>query len=386
MTGWVGVQVYKRTDPANQQPAEIRIRLGCEAKNAVLAIECLDRGADMAQTEETGSDVFGRSIGQGLEERLASLNSQGWWRDLLTMWRPAGQPSGSDGLRLAIRNGTMNFYRKGQSVAEINFDGKGQPYMRIHIAYVIEGKNLGKHYVRLSADGLKSSSERDLGRYDGLPTLMHWIKRADSRSGEEKRFIDQLMDVKANANVIDVEMGLPGFVEEGSAKKWKVAATAPGKKIAPRIDIVALEQQDTGPSIVLWEAKMMKNPELRCDGDESPPVFGQLKDYESWIGQTDRETQVAVAYQQTCQIFVAIHKAAKELNTEIGELGDLIISVAKSAKPPKIDRRPRVVIRDPGKNQSWEKNGHARKFANAEYFFQVVRGESHSDFALKGKI
>jgi len=339
----------------------------------------------MSQTEGTGSDVFGRSIGQGLEERLASLNSQGWWRDLLTMWRPAGQPSGNDGLRLAIRNGTMNFYRKGQSVAEINFDGKGQPYMRIHIAYVIGDKNLGKHYVRLSADGLKSSSERDLGRYDGLPTLMHWIKRAESRSVKEKKFIDELMDVKANANVIDVEMGLPGFLEEARTKKRMDEPTNPGKKIAPRIDIIALEQQDAGPTIVLWEAKMMENPELRCDGDESPPVFGQLKDYESWIGQADHETQVAVAYQQTCQIFVAIHKMAKEINTEIGELGDLIISVAKSAKPPKIDRRPRVVIRDSGNNQSWEKNGHARKFSDAEYFFQVVRGESHPEFALKGK-
>ena len=66
-------------------------------------------------------------------KRLSSKRA-GWWPDLLSSWAPSGSPGV---LRLAIRNGYMNFYSKGQSIARIDFDGhSASPTMHIHEKYV----------------------------------------------------------------------------------------------------------------------------------------------------------------------------------------------------------------------------------------------------------
>lgn len=56
-----------------------------------------------------------------------------WWKDLLRRWRPSGSPAHDGGLRLAIRNNCLNFYRHGQSVAEVG--GVNRAYARVHIKY-----------------------------------------------------------------------------------------------------------------------------------------------------------------------------------------------------------------------------------------------------------
>jgi hypothetical protein len=64
--------------------------------------------------------LFGRRFDRvDVLENVLSRQSH-WWKDLLTLWRPSGQPTKEDyGLRLAIRDGYMNFYRRGQSVARV---------------------------------------------------------------------------------------------------------------------------------------------------------------------------------------------------------------------------------------------------------------------------
>ena len=72
--------------------------------------------------------IFGRKFEI---ERLSDvvLNENRWLCDLLHHWHPSGDPIGRDTdqegkehLRLAIRNGYLNFYRAGQSVAKVGFD------------------------------------------------------------------------------------------------------------------------------------------------------------------------------------------------------------------------------------------------------------------------
>jgi hypothetical protein len=52
-----------------------------------------------------------RLIGWEAFENAASSDEPHWFKDLLRLWRPSGHCSGAEGLRVAIRNGYLNFYR-----------------------------------------------------------------------------------------------------------------------------------------------------------------------------------------------------------------------------------------------------------------------------------
>jgi hypothetical protein len=80
---------------------------------------------------------FGRRFNTSALEGFADHPEGGWWRDLLRLWRPAGVPIDTDdpndlGLRLAVRNGYLNFYRQGQSVGKVAFDRSGRPCVDLH--------------------------------------------------------------------------------------------------------------------------------------------------------------------------------------------------------------------------------------------------------------
>src|SRR5688572_21749886 len=92
--------------------------------------------------------IFGRNFPV---ERLsgAVLEQNGWFCDLLRHWQPAGDTVGKDWhapeedptqLRLAIRDGYLNFYRAGQSVARVGFDGGKKLQAKIHKKYVYGDK------------------------------------------------------------------------------------------------------------------------------------------------------------------------------------------------------------------------------------------------------
>ncbi len=51
-------------------------------------------------------------------ERLADLPDDNWWKELLRRWTPSGH---GEGLRLAVRFNTLDFYHKGHCVAHISF-------------------------------------------------------------------------------------------------------------------------------------------------------------------------------------------------------------------------------------------------------------------------
>ena len=76
---------------------------------------------------------FDRGFG-GLEaaRRLPQDNPGHWFLDLLRLWRPAGEPSGDYGLRLAVRDGYLNFYRQGQSIAKVSIV-RGQLRGEVHV-------------------------------------------------------------------------------------------------------------------------------------------------------------------------------------------------------------------------------------------------------------
>jgi hypothetical protein len=327
----------------------------------------------------TTSNNFARTLGKQRDEILNKLFDQEWWCDLVSMWKPAGQPSGQDGLRLAIRNGYMNFYRNGQSVARVEAGPRSGAHLEVHLKYVMpdDWKNLkrgkdpkGQYYVRLS-DKNKLTCDAyagNLGKYSGLDTLKMWIDETADHNGAEKTFVDKL--VSCNPNIIDLEMGLPGFLPENSQKK-----------VAPRMDLVAIEQKNGQDTIIFWEAKMMRNGEERANGKLQPPIITQLKNYETWLGLSGHEDCVRQAYKECCKITVAIHARAKQQNPSLAELGDLVMRVAHSQNIPEADKRPRVIISDQEIDETWVANGHSKKLS--DYFVQLVQTENDMDYLFK---
>ena len=64
---------------------------------------------------------FNRGLRPEIMKAIRQMNSEGenWWCDLLKLWEPSG--SGREGLRLAIRHNTIDFYRHGARAAHVVF-------------------------------------------------------------------------------------------------------------------------------------------------------------------------------------------------------------------------------------------------------------------------
>lgn len=220
-------------------------------------------------------------------------------RALFDRWVLPGASAGSYGLRLAIRNGYLNFYVKGQSVGELRTLA-GWPRLKLHRKYrqlaetgSASADELGQKYDIVNSDALMSI---------GPDVVYGWIRTAETYAGDEKRFVDDLVAV--TPGTIDLEMGLPA--DEGAIGK---------DRAAPRMDLVVAQDGD----IAFWEAKCAVNGELRArapygeasDGGyiEGPHVVWQLRRYERWVGRPHRREEVRAAYIRTAGLLLELAEA-----------------------------------------------------------------------------
>ena len=268
-------------------------------------------------------------------QRLAS-NGTRWWPDLLAQWAPSGSPGG---LRLAVRNGYMNFYSKGQSIAKISFGSGGtSPTMRIHEKYVRKCSK-GQRYIKFIDDIGHDPDGRSV-EWGGPSVLQDWISNSFEYSGPEKRCIDTL--VAASPRVIDLEMGLPALGD---------------RKSALRMDMVALEGTEEDIRLVFWEAKMIGDKRLRSR-DFEPEVFKQIEYYCEHLSVDSRRQQVATAYRKCCKIICDLHEMAGRVRN-VGPLDPLIRAAAKSDGNLSVDVAPKLVIFDDGKKRdeaAWQEH------------------------------
>jgi hypothetical protein len=293
--------------------------------------------------------IFGREF---QIERLSDevLNENRWLSDLLQLWHPSGDAisrdtdqEGKEHLRLAIRNGYLNFYRAGQSMAKVDIDHGGNLQAKIHNKYVYGKRDCDQNYVTLTADGC----EWHLA-YDGPACLRGWISNANAYVGEEKRFVDLV--VARNPNIIDLEIALPAY---------------PKKRTAQRMDLVALEKVGNRWRVVFWEAKLVADGRARCKGKGEPRVIQQLQDYTDWLDYENHQGIVTQAYQRTCRRLVELHAVAKRFRADIEELGLGIEEFAVDGVAPLlIDKTPRLLIDDRTRDVAFTKNGHLDKLRN----------------------
>jgi hypothetical protein len=255
---------------------------------------------------------FGRTLSDwSAYETAATGPEPHWFKDMLSHWRPSGQECGPFGLRLAIRNGYLNVYRWGQSVAKVQAV-RGELQASIHYKYILGERDGydGPLYLTLKGDQLFSGRDAVLC-YSGPVLPRRWIKAAESYAGREKKLVDQL--VACNGNVIDLEMGLPAWIHNNSAI---------------RMDLVAIEHG----SVVFWEAKTVDDARIRCRG-EAPEVLEQLASYAEFLRQDAHVWRIQTAYRQTAGLLVRLSQLAESLGNPI-ELSAAIIGAASA---PKLD-------------------------------------------------
>ena len=231
--------------------------------------------------------IFTRGISTtGLKALDAMANEAGenWWKDLLSLWRPSGQPCGKDGLRLAIRDGYLNFYFHGQSIAKVCFGHGGVPRIETHVKYVAEGQPVQDH-AKLVGNQISLPHSDTVLPYNGVRTIHEWIDRASQYTHNEKRFVDEI--VAANESVIDVEMALPAWAERTSAL---------------RMDFVTLTHKSGEARITCWEAKLLSD--ARLVSETEPKILRQIQSYKDFLNVQAHCEHVKTAYCETCKLLV----------------------------------------------------------------------------------
>jgi hypothetical protein len=324
------------------------------------------------------------------------LKENPWFKDMLLYWRPAGdalhrdmteaqklvtsgqmQEEDPKRLRMAIRNGYLNLYRGGQSVAKIRFGSRGGLEARIHNKYVNGDKGSGYAYVTLTSKGLHDQKTGWQRKYSGRADLDEWVsnvnKHINKHVRKEKLFVDLV--VARNPDTIDLEMALPACPLDPEERK------------APRMDLVALEPAgDHRWRIVFWEAKLVDDPRARCRGDDvSPKVVDQLGQYTRWLSDPNNREQVAFAYQKACRLLAEFRRHAKSINPRIEELGRGIKEAAEAGAPSLlIDDKPRLLIDDRAGDASFQENGHLRKLQE-DHRLHVQIVQDNSQMTLKAR-
>jgi len=285
-----------------------------------------------------------------------------WWDDLLLLWRPSGVPAGTHGLRLAIRNGSVNFYRKGQSIAYVRFPEGCDPYMELHAKYVYPDshESIVNNRVRITANPPEGS--RSVISYEGPAALRRWIDTVETTHiTPEKKQIDLELDV--SPDVIDLEMGM--------------------SKPKQNIDIVCVERAGDGLRLAFWEAKRTKGEgRVRVrDREQKPEVLEQLERYRQYFRVDANVKTVASEYQGVARMLIRLREYADTLGPAY-PLGETIVAAAGAASLL-VDREPRLVMFLDASDTTW-RTLHAPKLHGAGIAIAEITPPTRLDRSLLG--
>ena len=282
---------------------------------------------------------------QALENALIQSEHGLWWRDLLGLWCPSGHPTDNHGLRLAIRNGYMNFYRRGQSVARVSLNRKRQPILSVHAKYVVSKAERnsvdGQEYVTLTTTSLVRRGGQPALLYEGIETLKAWVRSIDDEyGGKEKTLVDNLLSVPANDGVIDLEMGLPA---------WR------GNAAASRMDLVSINRVRGQLTIIFGEVKCVTDSRLRCrapvERDKLPEVLKQLSDYRRYLAEPGHRKIVGKQYANAARLMRRLRAMADTVGPG-RTLGRTILDAANCQDLEVAELAWLIVINEAGANQA----------------------------------
>jgi hypothetical protein len=263
-----------------------------------------------------------RGLKQGAFDALTEMAEspdQNWWKDLLAHWTPSGASDDKRPLRLAIRDNTLNFHLKGQSVARVEFGRRCRPFAKVHLKYAFEDAS-EKGPAQLTGTEVlhRESGRRDT--YAGPATLREWMARAAKRETPENAEVERV--VANNSSVIDLEM-----------------ETRAQQRL--RMDLVALEADGDLARIVFWEAKRAVDGRFKTRSDR-PEVMTQIEAYRSYLGHSKHRASVIAAYRETCRTLLGFAGMAGGNGAE--RLDPLLLKVANDESELTVDETPRLMV------------------------------------------
>lgn len=274
-----------------------------------------------------------------------------WWEELLIRLKPSGEELGDTGLRLAVRDGYLNFYHQGQAIAKVGFTQNNLLRSEQHVKYVFESATSQK-YTKLVGDSnciTNPDNNKEFAQYLGSETLDLWITRSKKHKGEEKTFVEQV--IAANENIIDMEMGLPGS--------------------GFRIDLVTIEEDQGQAKIVLWEAKLTSDTRCRSSIDQ-PEVINQISKYREFLIEEKNQLEVINAYITACKVQTHICQLAGK------QVSKTIEAVAKGTLQLGLDTEPRLLfLHNPKNTQKDSWLPHQQKLIDKQIKLQVMTADSH---------
>ncbi len=246
---------------------------------------------------------FSHVIGVPFVDRLnREYSLDGWWKAI----------ADDRELFVAIRDGYLNVYWKGNSLVKLRFEG-GELIGETHYKYLLRPEVETQTYVRIENGETKLASPENLFMPD-ITDLAALKRAANAYAGDEKKGVHQI--VLSNANVIDVEIA---FSTENEKTKLVTAK---------RIDFSALKMAPSGPEIVFFEAKLFTNKEIRADGPVVP-VFDQLRQYGDFLRDGKNVSNLISSYRQTCGNLAALEGVCSRYGS--------MLEVMKEAATNKID-------------------------------------------------
>lgn len=305
---------------------------------------------------------------------LAESSADNWWREVLE----------SKDLLLAVRNGYLNAYVKGQSVFKIAF-GKGgsnggQPRLAIHYKYLVK-PDLEKKDPYVSFDGKAFDLDPNTivnTEYESKLTLPQLIRTAARFAGAEKTGVHKI--ARKEPKVVDLEIAFTKAGENGDLT-------------APRMDIAVLVPGETGGAeLVFCEAKCADNPELwsrekppKGSKAPAPPlhstaVIAQIKKYEQFIQAEETQQSLIDGYVSVCRNLVEISRQSPARRVD-----DLVRQVAEGELKLSIHPQVYLLIYDFGQDEKKGRIKKKRQELDKAGVRTIAKGDT-SDFELANDI
>ncbi|OHC76291.1 MAG: hypothetical protein A3G18_06255 [Rhodospirillales bacterium RIFCSPLOWO2_12_FULL_58_28] len=248
---------------------------------------------------------FKRGISTDFVKRLNDeYNNGGWWRSIADDRK----------LFIAIRDGYLNVYWKGNSLLRLTLDEKKRLVGETHYKYLLRSELVDNKQYILSYNGKVESFDASKMFLPDLSSIAALTRAADAYSGDEKAGVHQI--ILSNPNIIDVEVtfGLEGDNEKSPATR--------------RIDFAALRPTADGAEIVFYEAKLFSNKEIRAKGNAIPPVVGQIKDYQELLITHTKD--VEHSYRTICGNLAALDGVRGRYNADLLASGNAALHVSKN--------------------------------------------------------
>jgi hypothetical protein len=278
---------------------------------------------------------------------LADSPDDNWWKEVLE----------SKKLLLAVRNGYLNAYVKGQSVFKIAF-GKGssggsQPRLAIHYKYLVK-PDLEKKDPYVSFDGKTFDLKPDAivnTEFESKLTLPQLIRTAARFAGAEKSGVHKI--ASKEPKVVDLEIAFTKAGENGDlfAPRMDIAVLVPGKP--GKAELVFCEAKCAG-NRELWDLEKLPKGEK---GPASPPrslaVIAQIKKYEQFIQASENQESLIGGYVSVCRNLVELSRQSPARPVD-----DIVRQVAEGKLELSIHRHVYLLIYDFGED---ERNGRIKK-------------------------